>query len=105
MPNQLAGPNYRIVGLMPVSLKNSQPGLLPNPGDRIRIYKITYNTSFTLTDGAASGPITLMSPTGPAGTPPVAPLTMDFNPPLEIADFQVTTFTAASGAEINIFAK
>ena len=93
---QLAGPHYQIVGIMPVSLKNSQPGLLPNPADRIRIYQIISTaTSFTLTDGAASNPVTLLSP-GAAGS-------WSFNPPLEVADFQVTAY--AGGGVVDIFAK
>ncbi len=98
MPNQLAGPNYQIVGIMPVSLKNSQPGLLPNPGDRIRIYEIISTAaSFTLTDGAASNPVTLLAATAVGS--------WSFNPPLEVADFQMTAFAVAPGAVVDIFAR
>ena len=99
MANSLLGPVYTITTSMPQSLKNSLPGYVPSPGDRIRIYKVvsTVAAGFTLTDGAASNPVTLLAP--------AAVGTWDFNPPLEVVDFQMLTLNPVGGTDVKIYTK
>lgn len=100
----LQGPNYAIDAVMPTSLRNSSPGYVPTPNGRIRIYEITLAPvaagTFTLTDGAASNPLTLESVVFPA-TP--APIVLSYNPPLEVFDFKVTALSC--GGQVTIKAK
>lgn len=90
----LQGPNFEVDAVMPNSLRNSAPGYAP--ADRIRIYSIVSTAAaFTLQDGAGSGPqnIAQMSAAG----------SISYNPPLEVADFKMTSFTGPG--QVTIFTK